>query len=520
MGRGSLADQHATFVKERGDYLTEAEPPRIHPNALHGVLGDHVRLLEKQSEGTPGAIFLEDIVCAGHAFSNYVCFDVGRTRHWTNQYGGVVGPTADGRKGQGHSESQHIFHLAFPMNNSPASFTLEDAGWWIAVGNGLTTGEGLIHAIRDPFSICKTDKETAEVVEEIVDEGIAEKRRLNVEHEFSGTLKKMGREGNALADDLCTLWDDPPTFGSTRMKNPDRATAPRISLISMTTPYMALLYFTPEMAAQGLGNRHLWAFAKRSIYLPDGGYVDPAKLKDIAYRIREAVLWARKQGEVVLRRSPESREIWAAAYMPGGKLRPAGKGALVNDMTGRGEAVTLRVEMTLAALDMSETIEAHHTHAALAVWDYSCRVVGHIWAIVSLDAARLADRLIKHGQISQTDLSKEFFKGNASKQEIDDLIKSLVAANQAELRTVKGKTKKTIYLAPPLLSEALEELNRRFIPETDGEMEAAYNGFQSLRRAWIAKLEKHGIPIPAAGETLSGTTINVAQGREPDQDDD
>jgi hypothetical protein len=64
-------------------------------------------------------------------------------------------------------------------------------GAQLITGAGLSSGEGLIHAVRDP--VTKVNKEGQE---ETVDPGVADKRLLIKESEFSRVLRVMGRPEN------------------------------------------------------------------------------------------------------------------------------------------------------------------------------------------------------------------------------------------------------------------------------------------------------------------------------------
>jgi hypothetical protein len=78
---------------------------------------------------------------------------------YPNLFAVMVGDSAKARKGSSWSRVEALF----------APF--ED--WRKRVQTGLSTGEGLIAAVRDPEIKTKTDKETGEVSRRSIEEGVA-----------------------------------------------------------------------------------------------------------------------------------------------------------------------------------------------------------------------------------------------------------------------------------------------------------------------------------------------------------
>jgi len=91
------------------------------------------------------------------------------------------------------------------------------------ITGGLSFGEGLIYAVRDP----RYDKDG-----ELLDQGATDKRRLLVEEELAGALKVATREGNSLSAVIRQAWDKGDLRPLTK-NNPIRATGAHISIISV-----------------------------------------------------------------------------------------------------------------------------------------------------------------------------------------------------------------------------------------------------------------------------------------------
>jgi hypothetical protein len=62
----------------------------------------------------------------------------------------------------------------------------------------LSSGEGLLHAVRDPI-IGRKKKSSGTEIESVEDPGVIVKRLLIIETEFASPLKMFQREGNTLS---------------------------------------------------------------------------------------------------------------------------------------------------------------------------------------------------------------------------------------------------------------------------------------------------------------------------------
>ena len=78
------------------------------------------------------------------------------------------------------------------------------------VTGGLSSGEGLIYAVRDERYESKPIREDGQVIDYedvLVDEGATDKRLMLIEEELSQGLKVMAREGNILSAIVRQAWD-------------------------------------------------------------------------------------------------------------------------------------------------------------------------------------------------------------------------------------------------------------------------------------------------------------------------
>ena len=137
------------------------------------------------------------------AFGNLIGHDhyivADGTRHYLNLYGVLVGQSSKGRKGTSWN------HIANLMERVDPEWRQE------RVSYGLSSGEGLIWAVRDPIEETKPIREkgrhTGEYETYIANHGEPDKRLLVIEGEFANVLKVMAREGNTLSPVIRSAWD-------------------------------------------------------------------------------------------------------------------------------------------------------------------------------------------------------------------------------------------------------------------------------------------------------------------------
>jgi hypothetical protein len=273
---------------------------------------------------------------------------VGATAHRLNEFVLIVGRTAKSRKGTSLGEVLAVFGQV-------------DSGWaGSRVLPGLSSGEGVISHVRDERWGRNKKGE-----EELVDEGVADKRLLVLEAEFASALRVMQREGSTLSPVLRCAWDGLP-LGVLTKNLPMKATNSHVSIIAHTTCEDLFRFLSATDQANGFANRFLVCCARRSKVLPDGGALPEIEREKLNGKIRAAVNFARSVGE--MRRSPEAREIWNAVYP---ELSREDEPGLFGALIARAEAHVLRLAMAYALLDQSTEIRPAHLQAALAVWEFS-----------------------------------------------------------------------------------------------------------------------------------------------------
>ena len=334
--------------------------PVMAKEAFIGLPGDIVRMVEPHTESDPVGLLLSAHTCFGNCIGRGPHYRVEATEHGTNLFVVKVGDSAKARKGTGEDRVLSFFRHV-------------DEEWAGGrVHTGLSSGEGVIWAVRDRISKLSTDKRSGLTVEEIVDEGVSDKRLMIIESEFASVLRVMQREGNTLSQILRDGWDR-GNLGTLTKNSPARATGSCISMIGHITSTELRTYFDRTEMANGFGNRFLFACVRRSKFLPFGGALDDGDVRTLAYQIRRVVETAWSIGQVVM--SPEAAEAWRLIYPDLSADRPG----LLGSLTARAEAQVVRLATLYALWAGSDRIDLQHLMAAVAIEEFCRQSVDYIF---------------------------------------------------------------------------------------------------------------------------------------------
>lgn len=325
--------------------VAERPWPTLGQDAWYGLLGEIVAAIEPHTEADPAAMLATGLVMFGSAVGRNPHALVGAAEHRANEFLVLVGGTNEGRKGTAYREVLRPFRIA-------------DRDWATdrTVG-GLSSGEGLVHAVRDAVEREGEDGKTI-----VVDPGVTDKRLFVIEPEFASPLKVASREGNTLSERLRQAWDGDPLQTMTR-KDPMRATGAHISIVGHITPDELRRTLDETSQTNGYANRFLFVCCRRSKLLPDGGALRGEDVARLGVKLGKALAAARKRG--ALKRTSEAGKLWSALYPELMADRPG----LLGAMTARGAPHVLRLSLLYALLDEADSIDVPHVRAALALWD-------------------------------------------------------------------------------------------------------------------------------------------------------
>jgi hypothetical protein len=380
-------------------------PAPPHAAAFCGLVGEIVHVLSPATEADPTAILVQLLVSLGTALGRHPHYRVGASRHGTNEFVILVGPSGSGRKGSSWDAVEAV------LADIDKTFVAE------RIVCGLSSGEGLIWHVRDGQHGEACDP-----------------RLLVLEPELASVLKASSREANTLSPVLRNAWDGRVLQVITK-HDPARASGAHVSIIGHITQGELVRHVSAIEMANGFLNRFLLIAVRRVRLLPEGGEPDRAALAPLLARLRDAVRHARSQAAVGL--DDKARTLWWEHY----ERLSTGAPGLLGAVLGRPEAHVVRLALIYALLDHAQSISVAHLEAALALWDYAARsgafvfgdslgdlVAEQIWAAVSSSDSA----------ITRTEI-RDLFERNKSKTEIDAALRSLVAAGRIERQLVTGR---------------------------------------------------------------------------------
>lgn len=417
IGRGGSPGQGA-FARDGSSWPRPPAEP-----AFYGLAGDIVHAIEPHTEADPVGLLVQFLVVFGSMIGRSAYITAEAARHHTNLFAVLVGPTSKGRKG---SSLAQIRKLAAGVDPKWDDYR---------VLSGLSSGEGLIWAVRDPIEKDEAikDKKTGAVTgyrKVKTDVGIEDKRLLALESEFALVLKVLAREGNTLSALTRQAWDTGVLRTLTK-NTPAQATGAHISIIGHITRDEVGRYMTETELANGFANRFLWVGVRRSKSLPHGGNFDLDANKPLVDRLKQAAQFARKRGE--LKRSPMADKLWEEAY----PYLSEGQPGLLGAVLGRAEAQVMRMATLYALLDQATEIRVPHLLAALALWRYVEESARYIFgsSVGDRDADTLlaAVRASSEG-LTRAEIYRDVFRNNKPAARINEALGLLLQHDLVERR--------------------------------------------------------------------------------------
>ena len=191
VGSGGLYSS-TSFVR------TPLWPEPLGEDAYYGILGEIVRTLESDTEASAVAILAHLLPMVGNVIGRRPYYQVEGDHHYTNDNVIVVGGTAQA-KGSALGRARKLLRLAAPDYVKTRMLS------------GLSSGEGLIWAVRDPIQKEEAVREkgtpTGEYRSVVVDRGVTDKRLLVVETGFASVLRMLQRDGNTLSALIRQAWE-------------------------------------------------------------------------------------------------------------------------------------------------------------------------------------------------------------------------------------------------------------------------------------------------------------------------
>ena len=204
---GDIKELLDKAVEYTGIETVDPNHPVLHEDALQGLAGRLVRAIAPHTEADPVAVLINLLIGFGNVIHQGAYVRVGPRPQYLKEYAVLVGRSSKARKGTSWEYPEALFRAV-------------DEEWANRrVVSGLSSGEGLIYAVRDPVETYDVKNEEMKVV----DCGESDKRLMVVEGEFARVLKVMGRDGNSLSTVVRDAFDRDRLQNQTK-NDPHRST--------------------------------------------------------------------------------------------------------------------------------------------------------------------------------------------------------------------------------------------------------------------------------------------------------
>ncbi len=347
--------------------LGEQSGPLWEDDWMYGIAGAITRKAGKFCEAHPAGMYLDLIVSLGNMMGRSAYFNVGATRHHTNEFMLRVGSTSVARKGTGRDAI-----------NEPLK--LIDGNWYTTrLVSGFGSGEAIVGLISDPMQQQVRDKKMPTGFKNILVPGVEDKRLFIREGEAASVFQLAAKKESRADIIIRDGWDGAPLKNVVKGKteginNSAMCQEPHLS-ISGDTTRDELIRRLPEGADQnGFGNRFLYVYVHRVKMCPNGG--PQLDWTEEIVQLHKVVQFARSVRYVPLTKA--AHKMWNRMYIDieqeVGELPP-----LAQAMCARGVAHVRRLALIFALLDMRDVVDSQHLQAAKKLWDYCMESARYIF---------------------------------------------------------------------------------------------------------------------------------------------
>jgi len=369
----------------------------------------------EDSEADPSAVLITFLTRFSVEVGNGPFIWIGDGKQRVNLLAGIVGTTGNGRKGTSAKPITRLFELKVNGYSKAAS-----------VPGPLSSGEGIIFAVRDPVNKLKNGEEV------IDDPGVTDKRLYIQSEELAGAFKVMQREGNTLSTIIRQIYDS-GDLAPLIKNNKNTATGAHIGIVGHITGYELDKLLEQNEIHNGLINRFMWVCSRRQGCVPFPRPISSEALAAMQKELLNILRYARAVTEMEF--SKKSKELWATVYPDLTQERYG----IIGDVLARATNHVIRLSMLHALLDKKSIIEPCHIQAALATWRYceqSARYIFESQAAGDPLQRKILDAL-QDGPKTATDIYNLLQK-NIKSSRIKTAIKELMSQNKIDSSIEKG----------------------------------------------------------------------------------
>jgi len=402
--------------------------PSLRAEAFSGLAGEYVSVLQNQTEADPVALLIGFLLFAGNIIGKKRYVSIGSTKHYANMFVLFVGPTAKGRKGTAVGELKGFFKGTFGMWSTDC------------LRSGLSSGEGVIHDLRDPEP---DDEDGASKRPNFERPPVADRRRLFEEPEFGRLLAKNESKNSILSPVLRSAWDSESLSNIT--KSPEVASDPHISIAASVTREELMIVMPEKDRYNGFINRFgiVWVERPRLIAIPQ--QIPGDVLSPLRSELRRALdcgphsALAGPAKEVGFD-GASAENTWGTIYR---EIETDSRD--LGEFFSRFSPYVRRIAMIYATLDKRLCVTSHDLLAAKAVVDYFRDSVEMIYGTHSADSRELKvlQFLAGTAEATTTDLH-DLFQRHIRRSELHNVLlklvdKGLVVAERRDGDGTKGK---------------------------------------------------------------------------------
>ncbi|WP_422462578.1 DUF3987 domain-containing protein [Endozoicomonas sp. ALB115] len=436
---GDHAQQHFSFTEAKvtaSDSLSDTEEGilfntrPISPNdAFPASLASAVNAACIGTEAHPMAVALHYVIYFAAHIGQHRYVKIGNEKCGLNLYGLLVGRTG---KVKGTAEAQVLC-----IEQEATQRLIAKYGYIPPRRrSGLSSGEGLIQAIRDP----EEDNQD--------DQCLQDKRLMVTESEYANVLTQDLRAGNTLSIVLRDAFDGKTLENSTI--NPRIASNPHICIIGHITPEELKTHKAfGRQSANGALNRNLIIYGNRGQYKPSPRSYSDAELTDLPDWFANSIIRARdhkthddvsdeKAGKEV-RMSAEAKAVIDAEYEPREREQDAMPELLAN-LLSRQRVFVRILSALFSLLDDLDEIQAEHVNQAYRWVDYSADSIRYLLNTAGEEARQVvvnsfAEKVYEaicsidqnnRGKGASRTAIRDYFNRNRSGKEVSTALKKLL----------------------------------------------------------------------------------------------
>jgi hypothetical protein len=337
----------------------------------YGIAGEFVDLVDPHTEADPNIVLLTFLVYAGNLLGRNFYLPAGADKHCGNIFLAIVGHTGFGRKGSAISAVEAFFR------DGPGAPGLP------LVLYGISSGEGIIHEIRDPVVKVAFDKKTKKFEETTTDHGVEEKRLIISLSEMQQFFVALRRQDSIVSSVMRQGWD------KDRIQSPSKnsgvkATGACVSLVGGASREELLGLVNTNDAANGTLNRILFGCSRRSKKLPEGGQfpelVESRPWRELQTRFQRNI---KSNGHPLeLKRDREAADRWGKNQTPERGMYEEltqARAGLWGDVTARGAQQVMRLSVITAVINGSRALRDEHQDAGREQWRYCDASAQHVF---------------------------------------------------------------------------------------------------------------------------------------------